>query len=522
MSEMTDIIVVGAGHNSLTAAAYLAKHGLSVLVLERNDHIGGGVVTEELTVPGFHHDTHSIIHQYIQMNPMIDKDELGLLSKFGLKYLEAPYMFSSVFEDGSIIQMGQDLEMSCASIAVHSERDAKAYRDFIHKTYEILPMVQHALFNPPMPFGGFMALLEQSPLGRELMGDMLGSAYDLALKYFENEKVQMHLLRYAAEAMMGPESKGTGLLLFITAAALHAKNARYPEGGSGHLSLAIQRCIEHYGGKIMLNSSVKRLIMSGDKATGVELDDGRVFHAKKAVLASVHPKNLNDFVGGRLTPEIQADIKNLKPSDYVAFNTHYALKEPLRYKVHPEALANTFGIEIQPANMMELRQMFDEFRYNKLPEHLSVIGCVPSNFDKKRCPEGNAVLYLYMFAPSKLVNGDWDEIKMQVADRMLETYRQIAENLTDDNIIARHVDSPKDMAKHSASFVGGDIMSLGMHLFQFMGRRPTPDLASYRVPGVSGLYLVGPFMHPGGGVMGGGRPVAIRVMADLGMKTDML
>jgi len=92
-------------------------------------------------------------------------------------------------------------------------------------------------------------------------------------------------------------------------------------------------------------------------------------------------------------------------------------------------------------------------------------------------------------------------------------------NLTDDNIIARHVDSPKEMAKHSPSFIGGDIVGLGMHLYQFMGRRPTPELANYAVPGIGGLYLVGPFMHPGGGVIGGGRPVAIKVMGDLGMKT---
>lgn len=521
MSETADIIVVGAGHNSLSAAAYLAKHGLSVLVLERNDHIGGGVVTEELTVPGFKHDTHSTIHQFVRLNPMIDKDELGLLSKFGLKYLQSRNTITSVFDDGSIVVLAKDLDATCASIAAHSERDAKTYREFVKKGAAILPLMSQGLFNPPMPFGGFMNLLEQSPIGRELIGDMFLSTYDIVKKYFESEKVQMHLMRYVAEIMMTPDDKGTGVLLFLMTAAMHLIDGGYPEGGSGQLSVALQKCIEHYGGKIILNAPVKRLVMSGNKATGVELDDGRVFNANKAVVANVHPIHLNDFVGGKLDPAITAKIKDLHQSDFVAVNSHYALKEPLRYNVHPEELANSFIIEIQPPNMEEFRGMFNEFKYNRIPKHLSVLAATPT-VDKTRCPPGNAVLYLYTFVPSKPVEGDWDDLREKVADMMLASLRTVAVNLTDDNIIARHVDSPKEMAKHSPSFIGGDIVGLGMHLYQFMGRRPTPELANYAVPGIGGLYLVGPFMHPGGGVVGGGRPVAIKVMGDLGMKTTSL
>src|ERR1700743_690419 len=128
LATSADIVCVGSGHNGLVAAAYLAAAGKKVLVLERNDWFGGGVVTKELTVPGFRHDQHSMAHIFIQGNPLLRNDDLGLKSRFGLRYAfpECPMM--SVFEDGQTLGLYRDRERSVAEIAKFSQKDGEAYR----------------------------------------------------------------------------------------------------------------------------------------------------------------------------------------------------------------------------------------------------------------------------------------------------------------------------------------------------------------------------------------------------------
>jgi phytoene dehydrogenase-like protein len=128
MVNSNDVVVIGSGHNGLIAAAYLAKAGKKVLILEKNDWFGGGVVTSECVAPGFRHDWHSATHIIIQANPLILQDELGLQAKYGLKYLHPEGIFSTIFDDQTAIVSYADLDRTCASIAQHSSRDAEAYR----------------------------------------------------------------------------------------------------------------------------------------------------------------------------------------------------------------------------------------------------------------------------------------------------------------------------------------------------------------------------------------------------------
>ena len=524
MSETSEVIVVGAGHNALTAGAYLAAAGVQVLVLERKDWVGGGVVTHELTRPGFKHDPHSTGHIFIQANPMILNDELKLMGQFGLEYVQSPCYFTSVYPDGSALQTFGSLDETCASIARFSKKDADTYRAFVTKSEKFLPMFAMGLYNPPAPFGSFMAFLEQSAEGREMIGDMLRSAYDIVTSLFENERVQMHFVRWASEAMVSPETKGTGSALFLMSSFTHKYNAKLPKGGSGMLSEALRSSIEHNGGRVVTGADVSKLIVSGGRATGVKLTDGRTFTAKKAVIAGVHPYRLDDFVDGKLDAGLKQKLRAVKSSDYAAMNTHYALNAAPTYRADID-VSQSFAVEAQPSTMAELRHLFDDLRYGKVPDHLSVLSICTSNPDPTRAPPGKATLYLYSFMPYNLAEGGakrWDEIKDRTADRMLESLRGFATNMDDSNIIARYVESPLDFERTSDSFQCGDIMGCGMYLDQYMGRRPTPEIANYTVPGIPGLYLVGPFMHPGGGVIGGGRPVAIKIMADLGISSKGL
>jgi phytoene dehydrogenase-like protein len=176
-----------------------------------------------------------------------------------------------------------------------------------------------------------------------------------------------------------------------------------------------------------------------------------------------------------------------------------------------------------PSNIEEVRREFDALRYRRMPDNPSIVCVSHTRLDPTRAPPGKATLYMYHFAPYDLASGgaaQWDDRKDQVADWMLDGFRRFTTNMGADNIIARHVASPLDYERYSPSFRRGDISGIGRYLYQFLGRRPTPELSRYAVPGIEGLYLSGPFMHPGGGVIGGGRATAMKIMADLDIDFD--
>lgn len=219
MGDDYDVIAIGSGHNGLVAAAYMAAAGKKVLVLERNAWFGGGVVTRELTVPGFRHDQHSMAHIFIQGNPLLKNDDLGLKSRFGLRYLFPEMPMISVFEDGTTLGMYRDRERTVADIAKFSKKDAEAFRTFADMAKTFLPMIQSQLYSPPVPLGASYALMDQSREGRELWRIMQLSCHDLLTSIFEHEKVIMHFARIAGENLVSPDEKSTGMGPLILSAS---------------------------------------------------------------------------------------------------------------------------------------------------------------------------------------------------------------------------------------------------------------------------------------------------------------
>ena len=193
------------------AGAYLAAAGKRVLVLERNGWFGGGVVTRELTVPGFRHDQHSMAHIFIHANPLLAADELGLKSKYGLQYVFPDPPMMSVFEDGSTLAVYRDRERTCADIAKFSKKDADAFRRLSVQAAAWLPLVAATLYAPPTPLGASFALLDQSPQGREFWRVVQMSTHDLVCETFEHDKVRTHFARIAGENLVSPDEKATGL-----------------------------------------------------------------------------------------------------------------------------------------------------------------------------------------------------------------------------------------------------------------------------------------------------------------------
>jgi phytoene dehydrogenase-like protein len=512
MSKTYDVVVAGAGSNSLTCAGYLAKAGLSVCVIEKNDRIGGGVVSKEVTAPGFKHDTHATGMILVMANPLLKQDELGLKSKFGLKFISPDMTYTTLFDDETWMGTYVSLDKTCESIAKFSQRDAEAYRHLATRTIAMAPLLTSGMFKPPLPFGSFMAMLDQSPLGQELIGSMLKSGTAVITEMFEHEKVQMHFMKWLSEGMVHPDERGTGIYMYFLTAVAHTQEETAVVGGSQAMSEALGDCIKHYGGEILLNTQVTRIIMSGGVAKGVEIAGGEQILAKRAVVGCIHPWLLGDYIEG-LAPDLVAEAKNCELSSFGAINSHWALHEAPNYRC-PE-INNSLLVECMPSKMEYLRTALDEVSHGKLATHFNAVVAHHTNHDPSRAPVGKHTLYLYCFAPL-LLDGGWTEQKRDdYRDWMIKEYGKFCTNITESNIIARAAESPADMAKWSASFQHGDIFGIGNWTHQYLGRRPTPRLAQYAVPGAKGLYLAGPFMHPGGAVTGGGRATAMKIFEDL-------
>ena len=517
-----DIVVMGAGHNGLTAAAYMAKAGKKVLVLERKPHFGGGVSTRELIAPGYWHDEHSNVHIMIQGNPMIREDELGLIGKFGLDYIYPELPHVSIWDDGTVMRSWKDLDRTCQEIAQYSPRDADAYRRFVGISQGVLPMFMGGLYAPPFPMGAFVAMMDQSEEGRFLLDVMQRSALDVVNQYFESDRLKIHIVRLVTENLQMPDELGTGMGALLMPGIIHTYGVSMPKGGSGELSKALVRAIEHMCGEVRCNAEVKRVIVSSGKATGLELTDGETIMAKDGVIGAIHPHVLRRFVSETPEPVLQR-AERVTPSTFSINLLHMALKEKARLR-WSEGEGGVMTELLQTHRMRDMLLDYDHLRRGVVPPRRLIAGGDNTSNDPSRAPAGGGVFYGVTFAPYDLHEGGpaaWDRMKEEIAQESLRQYRLFYSNLDEDNIIGSLVRSPLDHERDSpASFVKGDIHGCAPFMYQTVGHRPTPDLGHLRVPGIDSLYLVGPFMHPGGGVFGAGRATAIQMMDDMGIDYD--
>lgn len=513
-----DVIVAGGGHNGLTAAAYLAKAGLNVCVLERNDWVGGGVITSEVTLPGFKHDVGAGFHIFIQPNPLIRNDELGLLSKYGLKYLHPEPGITVVFPDDSSISFYKDIDRTCESIAKISQKDAEAYKRFFEWANPIVDMLFMGMFSPPPPLGALFAQLEQNEIGQELMRALMMSGMAVINEWFEDERVKACMMRFVSEAIVSPDDNGTGYYLLVMIPVVHRFGLQFPEGGSGALSEALARCIKANGGTIRTGATVKSIKVAGGQAKGVLLESGEEITARKAVVCDLNIKQIfPGMIGGaQVDPNFTRKVQRLHRPGFMGLIQSLALNEAPKYKA---------GDEADKAGMVEFcswlepfRKAFDGFKYGVPDVSMPLAGCHTVT-DPTRAPDGKHTLYLFHYEPFETSQGTWAERKQEVADGILNTLSQHTTNMGPENILGRHIVSPPEFEKWNASWPGGDATHFGSYLYQSMGNRPLPGWSQFRMP-VERLYLVGPSAYPGLGCTGGARSAVPVLLEDMGIDLE--
>jgi phytoene dehydrogenase-like protein len=515
-----DIVVAGAGHNSLLTAAYAARAGFRVLVLEGSPRIGGDTTCEELTLPGFIHDPCATAHNLIQSNPLMRNDELRL-DRYGLRYLAPDPVFTMPFRDGRSLTMWRDLDRTCAELARFSTSDAEAYRQLLVDWQALAPIVNDERENPPRPPGEVAARTQAGAMGDRMVAIRRASALDVITERFEEEHVRAFFAWIAFMTLHPLDEPETGLLAFSLVAGRQRFSWILPEGGSIRLPLALARIIEENGGTILTEKPVTRIVVEGGRATGVLTADGSAYSASRAVVSTIHIRHLPGVIGEENLPAAYlAGIARWQPS-LTMFASHYALSEAPRFKTEAGPLESVTMGALESVG--SLHRMLAAFRDGRLDlDDPVLLAITPTVIDPSRAPAGQHTFKLISFLPYGLTEGPdrWDEVKDAVADRLFEALAERTSNVSPRIVLGRHIDSPLDLERRNPANWRGSCHGGASTPDQSGWFRPVAGWSSYRAP-VAGLYQTGACTHPGGSVSGlPGRNCAISLLQDLGSSLD--
>ena len=500
-----DFVVAGAGHNSLITAAYLAKAGFSVIVLEGQPQIGGGCKTADVSLPGFLMDLCSSVHLSIQSNPLIRDDELALFSH-GLEYIYADPIIHMPFQDRSNIAVWKDENRTYAEYAKHSKKDAETFKRLLDewKAYR-----QARAAGNPIP----MANIWRRRLAM--------SAYELINELFENEHIRSFHLAVGRLRSDPIGDQGTGNWAF-SVMTNQIVGRPMPVGGSGVLSETLGSVILENNGVVLTNMPVEQLIIENGKCAGVECSDGTRFHADKAVVSTVHLKHLVDMApNSQWGDEFLTGVDLFQP-EYAMFAFHYATSEAPEYPLEDDGTIVPAESVVMGSPEVILRgpleQATGEFIIDGMP--LQIV--CPSVVDSTRAPEGHHTLKVIGNLPYDLKEGPqhWDVIKDEVADQVFDYFRQFSPNLTEDKILAKFIMSPIDIERSNPAMWRGSTHAGRSGAAQTGDMRPVPGWSNYRMP-INGLYQTGGCTAPMGGIGGGsGRNAAKVILEDFGSSIE--
>ncbi|HET9352138.1 MAG TPA: NAD(P)/FAD-dependent oxidoreductase, partial [Burkholderiales bacterium] len=506
-----DFIVIGAGHNGLACAAYLAKAGAKVLVVERAARVGGACHTEETTLPGFKHNLCSVVHTHIPLSPVYRDLEL---ERHGVRYVYPDYLRGTIFPDHRSIVMYRETERMAAELGRYSARDANTFRqlvadygEFIDSTY--LPL----MYSPPLPPSLQTAELEKSEEGRALMQWQASTPVQLLNELFESEEVKVHFLSRMTVLGFAPDQFGQGWICLFR---ILKAEAPICVGGSQQLAHGLRSVFEKHGGVVRTDIEVKRIFVRGNRAGGVELADGTQVQAAKAVVTNVEPqKSFLRMVGEEHLPAFFVTrVKNYHSRGRSLFVLHLALSEPPRYRAAAQngPVNFAFSQEMFGGSVQDQVRAYQEIAMGRAPRNEMLQITLPTLFDPSQAPAGKHTAVVWQYAPYAL-QGGWGSIREEYAEHLLALWRSYAPNMTRDKVLAMKIQDPTDTERLNDNLVNGVDVVGDMTPDQMGYFRPFAGWSSYRTP-VEGLYMCGGYCHPGGGVHAGAGHNAATVIAE--------
>ena len=526
-NSIYDAIVIGAGHNGLTAAAYLAGAGLSTLVLERREIVGGCCVTEEIA-PGCRVSTTSYIASMLRPEVI---SELRL-ADFGLRMIPCDPAIQVPFPDGRVVPWWMDRERSRQEFAKISAKDANRFVQVDDQLKKLARYLQPFFLEPPPEIDtttikGWADLFRVGKRFRgisnneisQLVSFLTGSLGEFLDNNYESEQIKtMFLANNVYGKHGGPYQPGTaiGLLFHLLSGGEHGSQGFFGHvmGGMGSITQALAAAGRKRGVEIRTSSPVAQIEVRNGRARSVVLEDGTEVRGRM-ILSNADPKRtfLKMLPSSDLPEDFLNAVRGIKMQGPCAKVNMVLDQEPRFTGTSPHAtpLERTFYTLVPSLEFAE--RCYDIAKFGEIPEQLWVDCVVSSNADDSLAPPGKHILTCFVqYVPYHLRDGSWDDKRELLGDRVVKKIAEYAPNVTG-AVVARQVLTPLDLER-TYGLTEGNIFHGDLRLEQLFFMRPVPGCAQYRTP-IEGLYLCGAGAHPGGGVTGApGRNAAHQVLRD--------
>jgi len=522
-----DAIVIGAGHNGLTAAAYLARAGLSTLVLERREIVGGCCVTEEIA-PGCRVSTTSYIASMLRPEVI---SELHL-ADHGLRMIPCDPAIQVPFPDGDVVPWWAERERARQEFSRISTKDAARFVEVDDQLKKLAGYLQPFFLEPPpeidtSSLNGWMDLFRVGKRFRgiskseiaQLVSFLTGSLGEFLDQNYESEKMKtLFLANNVYGKHGGPYQQGSaiGLLFHLLSGGEHELQGFYGHviGGMGSITQALAAAGKKLGVEVRTSASVAHIGVRSGRAHSVVLEDGTELRAR-IILSNADPKRT--FLGLLDSKELPEDflfgVRGIKMAGPCAKVNMVLDEEPRFTGTSPTAtpLERTFYTLVPSLEFAE--RCYDIAKLGEIPEELWVDCVVSSNADDSLAPPGKHILTCFVqYVPYHLRKRNWDEMRDILGDRVVKKIAEYAPNVPG-AILARQVLTPLDLER-TYGLTEGNIFHGDLRLDQLFFMRPVPGWSQYRTP-IDGLYLCGAGAHPGGGVTGApGRNAAHQALRD--------
>lgn len=520
-----DAIIIGAGHNGLTCAAYLLKAGYKVLLLEKRSVPGGAATTEAIIpeLPEFRFNRCAIDHEFIHLGPVVEELELA---KYGLEYLYCDPVVFCPHPDGTYFLAHQSVEKTCANIAQFNQHDARKYAEFVDLWQRTINAMIPMFNAPPksiIDIAGnydfkkvkdFLSVIGSTNKALDFIRTMLSSAEDILHEYFDTETVKAPLARLAAEMGVPPSQKNLAIGAMMMAMRHHPGMAR-PKGGTGALTAALVKLVQSLGGEILTEQSVKQILIDDGRAVGVRVASGQEYRSQRGVISNIDARRV--FLQLIDPSEVDSADKHLRErldrrivnNNETILKIDLAMSEPLKFIHHNHKDEYLIGSVLIADTVKHVEIAHTDPAIGRIPDaDPSMYIVQPTMLDPSMAPDGHHTVWIEFFAPYQIENAErtglngtgWtDELKNKVADRVIDKLADYAPNVKTATI-GRAVESPAELGERLGSYKG-NYYHIDMTLEQMVFFRPLPEIANYKTP-IDNLYLTGAGTHPGGSISG--------------------